>query len=99
MNDRSSLAEIRNPVLALPAASRIRELSPDARAILVEIMRDLARDARARAQKSWKQNKGPMAVYWKAVGAYACHLQRALRRPPESAAFPGATTPPTGDTP
>ena len=40
---------------------------------------DLAADARRRAQISWAQNKGVMAAYWKAVGAYATHIRRALR--------------------
>ena len=35
--------------------------------------------ARTRAQESWAKNKGPMALYWKCVGAYASHLKRVLR--------------------
>ncbi|WP_246828122.1 hypothetical protein [Rhizobium binae] len=77
--DRSRRPEIINPVLSLPAAQRINELEPQARALLAEILKDLSRDARERAQKSWRTNKGPMAVYWKAVGAYATHLCRAVR--------------------
>ncbi|MBX4944604.1 hypothetical protein HJA94_14470 [Rhizobium binae] len=79
MMDRSRRPEIINPVLSLPAAQRINELEPQARALLAEILKDLSRDARERAQKSWRTNKGPMAVYWKAVGAYATHLCRAVR--------------------
>ncbi|WP_259667585.1 hypothetical protein [Rhizobium lentis] len=77
--NRSRRPEIINPVLSLPAAQRINELEPQARALLAEILKDLSRDARERAQKSWRTNKGPMAVYWKAVGAYATHLCRAVR--------------------
>ncbi|MBX5082131.1 hypothetical protein HJB56_04935 [Rhizobium lentis] len=79
MMNRSRRPEIINPVLSLPAAQRINELEPQARALLAEILKDLSRDARERAQKSWRTNKGPMAVYWKAVGAYATHLCRAVR--------------------
>jgi len=79
MLDRSTAPETRNPVLALPAAQRLRELSPETRAIVADLLRDLSGDARARAQKSWRQNKGPMAVYWKAVGAYSYHLYRVFR--------------------
>ena len=76
---RSNQAEVRNPVLSLPSAQRINDLPPESRAALAALLRDLSADARARAQKSWRQNKGPMAVYWKAVGAYATHLYRAIR--------------------
>ena len=77
---RSLRPEVRNPVLSLPAAERIQSLDPAAREVLASILRDLGVDARERAQRSWRQNKGPMAVYWKAVGAYATHLSRAVRR-------------------
>jgi hypothetical protein len=79
MSDRSLRQDVRNPVLALPAAERISALPDEAKAALAEIMRDLNRDARNRAQESWRRNKGPMAVYWKAVGAYAGHIYRAVR--------------------
>lgn len=79
MVDRSNRAEVRNPVLGLPSAQRILELPPESRALVADILKDLAGDARARAQESWRRNKGPMAVYWKAVGAYAGHLHRAVR--------------------
>jgi hypothetical protein len=77
--ERSSRADVRNPVLSLPSAERLLALSPEARKAVAECLRDLAKDARERAQRSWRQNKGPMAVYWKAVGAYATHLYRVVR--------------------
>jgi len=77
--ERSLRKEVRNPVLNLPAYARMSELSDDAKAAIAEIMRDLNREARQRAQESWRRNKGPMAVYWKAVGAYAGHIYRAIR--------------------
>ena len=79
MSDRSNRREVRNPVLSLPAVKRLNELSPEARAIVAEILGDLVNDARARAQQSWVKNKGPMAAYWKAVGAYAHHFRRVVK--------------------
>lgn len=76
---RSQRREVRNPVLALPAVQRLLALPPEHRALFAEILGDLTTDARARAQLSWRQNKGPMAAYWKAVGAYAYHLRRVCK--------------------
>lgn len=79
MAERSNRREVRNPVLALPAIRRLQELPPDAREAVRDLLADLVIDARGRAQASWVKNKGPMAAYWKAVGAYAHHIKRALR--------------------
>ena len=76
---RSQRREVRNPVLTLPAVAALRQLDPAARAALAAVLGDLAADAKRRAQISWTQNKGVMAAYWKAVGAYATHIRRALR--------------------
>lgn len=79
MYDRSSSADVRNPLLALPSAQAIIDLPPESRQALACLLRDLARDARERAEHSWRQNKAPMAVYWKAVSVYAGHLCRVSR--------------------
>ncbi|MBB3411277.1 hypothetical protein FHT87_005230 [Rhizobium sp. BK316] len=84
MTDRSNRREVRNPVLALPAVKRLDDLSPEAREIVADILGDLVTDARNRAQQSWSKNKGPMAAYWKAVGAYAHHFRRVVRSPSPS---------------
>jgi hypothetical protein len=76
---RSNRIDVRNPVLALPSIARLQALPPDTRELLVEVLRDLRSDAAARAEKSWRQNKGPMAAYWKAVSVYALHIGRCLR--------------------
>jgi hypothetical protein len=76
---RSERREVRNPVLALPAARALLDLDPASRAAIAALLADLVADARRRAQVSWKQNKGPMAAYWKAVGAYAEHIRRVIR--------------------
>lgn len=76
---RSSRPDVRNPVLRLPAARRLCALPESQRAALAAVLRDLAADARERAEKSWRTHKAPMAAYWKAVSVYAGHLARALR--------------------
>lgn len=78
---RSSMRDVRNPVLQLPAAAKLRELQPDARAALVAVLQDLRLDARHRANDCWKRHKAPMAVYWKAVSVYAGHIAKALTCP------------------
>ena len=70
--------QIANPVLGLPAARALSDLDPRARAALAEVLADLGTDAAARAQRSWAQNKGIMAAYWKAVSVYARHIRRVL---------------------
>lgn len=79
MGERSNRREVRNPVLSLPSIQRLQDLPPEAREAVRDLLADLVVDARSRAQASWIKNKGPMAAYWKAVGAYAHHIKRALR--------------------
>ncbi|KQS76841.1 hypothetical protein ASG25_15590 [Rhizobium sp. Leaf384] len=78
MSDRSNRREVRNPVLSLPSVKRLDELPPETRELVADILGDLVKDARSRAQQSWIKNKGPMAAYWKAVGAYAHHFRRVV---------------------
>lgn len=79
MNNRSSKPEVRNPVLALPAAQRLAKLPPDVRWVLHELLVELSRDASDRAIKSWKQHKAPMAAYWKAVAVYSRHISMIIK--------------------
>lgn len=78
MTGRSQRADVRNPVLALPAAEQIKALEPAAKAALRAILRDLQLDARARADKCWRTHKAPMALYWKCVSVYSGHIAKAL---------------------
>lgn len=78
---RAARADVRNPILALPAFAKVRALPEPTRAHLRELLSDMADDARARADASWRAHKGPMAVYWKAVAVYAGHIRRALNAP------------------
>ncbi len=77
---RSSRADVRNPVLALPCAQRARSMPPEAREWLIAFLTELRRDARERAAKSWRTHKAPLAVYWKCIAVYANHLANALRK-------------------
>lgn len=77
--DRSSRREVRNPVLAHPAARRLQSLEPSVRAMLRDLFREIALDARERAAECWRRHKAPMAVYWKAVSVYAGHIAKVLK--------------------
>ncbi|BAV66651.1 MULTISPECIES: hypothetical protein [Sphingomonadaceae] len=78
MGARSSRAEVRNPVLALPAVARLRALSPEARLALLSVLLDIQSEARLRAERSWQSRKPPVAAYWAACGVYAGHIARAI---------------------
>lgn len=71
---RSSAAEVRNPLVRLPAAQRLRELPPEARSALRQILKEISADSRERANEAWRKHKGPMAAYWKANAVYARHM-------------------------
>lgn len=75
---RSTLREVRNPVLALDGVSALRGMPADVRKAIAAALRSIQADARIRADKCWRTHKAPMAVYWKAVGVYAGHLARAV---------------------
>lgn len=79
MKDRSARREVRNPVLALPAAQELERLSPEAREALRAVLGAIAHDAAERAERSWRQKKGIMAAYWKGVSTYAKHIRAATR--------------------
>lgn len=78
--ERSNRREVRNPVLALPGTKALLALPAASRAAMEAVLASIVLDARERAQRSWVQNKGPMAAYWKAVGAYAEHIRRVVKR-------------------
>lgn len=66
-------------MLALPAAKRLAELDQSSREVIEGVLRDLARDAARRAERSWRYRKAPLAVYWRAVSVYSRHIVRAMR--------------------
>lgn len=81
MTARSLRADVRNPVLALPAIAELHRRPLAERLELRAVLLELAADAQARADASWRRHKAPMAAYWKAVAVYARHLARAIARP------------------
>lgn len=81
---RSSRAEVRNPVLALPCAQRASAMPPAARDWLIDFLLDLRADARERAEKAWRSYKAPQATYWRVIAVWASHLVHALRKLPTS---------------
>lgn len=78
MNARSNLREVRNPVLALPAMKELQALDPDVRALVRRLIQDLRAQANVKAAASFATCKWMMFAYWKIVGVYANHVQRAL---------------------
>jgi hypothetical protein len=80
MTDRSARLAVRNPILGLAAAKLLRELPPEARSALREVLAEIAKEARARAEASWNTRKAPMAAYWQAVNVYAKHIKHAVNR-------------------
>ena len=77
---RSNRAEVRNPILALPAAKKISALSPEAQEAICELLEEMRVDAFARADKAWRKSKPPLASYWRAVSTYCGHIRKAIRR-------------------
>lgn len=75
---RSAQAEVRNPVLGLPAMAELLALPVAERAGMAVLLEQLSCQAHEQAERSWRQRKGPMAAYWRAVGVYARHTSRAL---------------------
>ena len=77
--ERSSRAEVRNPLLTLPAAGQLLALDAQLRAPLRALLMELRAQAHLRAELLWKVRKGPMAVYFRSVAVYAGHAARLLR--------------------
>ena len=78
MTCRSSRAEVRNPVLGLPAARLLQAMPADTRTLLAVLLLDLAADARHRSRSSWESRKVFVAAYWATVAVYAGHVARVL---------------------
>jgi len=75
---RSTRRDVRNPLLSLAAVQALLALPREQRQALRTLLRDIALDARSRAEKCWRTHKAPMAVYWKAVSVYAGPIARVL---------------------
>jgi len=77
--NRSLRADVRNPLLSLPAMRQLRDLSFESQHALCSLLADISLDAAGKAEICWRKKKGPMAAYWKAVSVYAKHTGRAIR--------------------
>lgn len=75
---RAARRDVRNPILTLPAAAAILALPAEQRRPLGLLLRQLAAEADAKAEESWRAWKGIMAAYWRAVCTYAKHIARAV---------------------
>jgi hypothetical protein len=93
MADRSAAAEVRNPLLGLPAVASIRALPLECRAPLAELLRQVAEEADRKAEAAWAKRKGPMAAYWRATCTYAKHTARAIVTPAERQSLRGERPP------
>ena len=82
MSARSNKPEVRNPVLALPSLRALRAQPPEIRALLAALLTDIQREARSKADKSWRTRKAFIAAYWAVVAVYAGHIARAIAAPP-----------------
>ncbi|MCH4894307.1 hypothetical protein GO308_14395 [Sphingomonas sp. SFZ2018-12] len=78
MSARSNRAEVRNPVLLLPAVQALRRLDPEARVALQRLLLEIRDEARLKADKSWHTRKPPVAAYWAACAVYAGHIARSI---------------------
>jgi hypothetical protein len=77
---RSLRADVRNPLLQLPAAQALAALPLESQAAIRQLLLEIRADARARADKAWRTHKGPMALYWKCVAVYTNHASRLLEK-------------------
>lgn len=67
-----------NPLLKLPAGRALLALTPEQRAPIEAVLRELRDQANIEAENAWRRRKGPIAAYWRAVSTYARHLAHAL---------------------
>lgn len=76
---RSARPDVRNPVLGLASTGALLQLPPECRQALAAVLLEIRHEAHGKAEVSWRQRKGPMAAYWRAVAVYAGHIARAIR--------------------
>lgn len=77
---RSNRAEVRNPLLALPAAQKLLAMPPEVREVLGDLFAELEQDCNERAERAWRKSKPPMAAYWKVCGTFSGHFRKLFRR-------------------
>lgn len=75
-------AVIHNPLLALPASRLFKDLPSEDREALRKLAREFRGQAQEKADAAWRNNKGIIAAYWKALSVYALHFERLCRPTP-----------------
>lgn len=77
---RSSRADVRNPLLAIPEVKAQWDALPlEAKAALVSMLNAMSKTFRARGEAAWRKHKPPVAAYWKASAVNCRHLALAGR--------------------
>jgi hypothetical protein len=75
---RGARVDVRNPILRLPSMQTILALPVEQRRPLGILLRELADQANAEAERSRKRNKHMMYAYWKVAAVYVKHVARAI---------------------
>jgi uncharacterized membrane protein len=75
---RSSRREVRNPILALPAAQELLALPMEQRQILKRLLRQLKAQCREQEANAYARRKGPMVAYYMASGTVAGHIANVM---------------------
>lgn len=82
MTARSNRPEVRNPLLALPAAVDLAALladQPELRRTFKRLCLQLKAQCREKEAEAIRKRKGPMVSYWMSTGTWCRHLSAALR--------------------
>ncbi len=81
MHARSSRAEVRNPLPALPEVHEaFAALPADCQVAMRNVLNAMSKDFRACGNEACRKHKPPMATYWKGNAVYARHLALAIRQ-------------------
>lgn len=71
---------MKNPILSDPEiVSAFNSLDTESRKALKSFCAWLYEHSKKKADESWAKSKAPMAVYWKAVAAWAYHIKGAIK--------------------
>lgn len=93
--ERSVSAQVRNPLLKLKAATKLKSLPPEVRAALRSVLLELRAEAHAKAEASWKAKNGAdRGLLPRRRGLRGPHRTAAARREAPRAAVnaPGAAS-------
>ncbi len=69
-----------NPLMGLQSTREILALPPAVLDAVCALLWELHVNAEARAEKSWRTSKPPLAAYWASVSMYAKHISKVCER-------------------